>query len=258
EMPGQHDGEERERGGGEDAERRAAVAGRREPVRGEHRRRPERERALAEEGDAEPDPRPPEAASAAREGARRGEEPGERAQRERRVEQERAPEADEARREREDRAGCEPDALVEQEGAEPPEDEAGGDAERHAREPRAPGGDAEELEGERREPDDERRLVEEGLPGQVQRRPLAAHEHRLRDGGVDDRVADQVAFREPAGEERGGEEGEPQPRSGWASRVWRPAGARGARVARVPRAGGYLMALATRLMRARGMTIRSA
>src|SRR5207247_7995154 len=129
EMPGEHDAEERERGGGEDAERRAAVARRREPVRGEHRRRPERERALAEEGDAEPDPRPPEAASAAREGARRGEEPGERAQRERRVEQERAPEADEARREREDRAGCEPDALVEQEGAEPPEDEAGGDAE---------------------------------------------------------------------------------------------------------------------------------
>src|SRR5207245_9666205 len=128
-------------------------------------------------------------------------------------EQERAPEADEARRGREDPAGCEPDALAEQEGAEPPEDEAGGDAARHAGEPRAPGGDAEELEGERGEPGDERRLVEEWLPGQVQRRPLAAHEHRLRDGGVDDRVADQVAFREPAGEERGGEEGEPQPRS---------------------------------------------
>src|SRR5437867_7700370 len=211
EMPGQHDGEERERGGGESAERRTAVAGRSEPVSGEHPRRPERERALAEEGHPEPDSRPPEAASPAREGARGGEEPGERAQRERRVEQERAPEADEARREREDRAGCEPDALVEQEGAEPPEDEAGGDAERHAGEPRAPGGDTEELEGERREPDDERRLVEEGLPGEVLRPPLAAHQHGLRGRRVDDRVADQVTLGEPPREERGGEEGEREP-----------------------------------------------
>src|SRR5439155_23007177 len=62
--------------------------------------------------------------------------------------------------------------------------------------------------GQRREPDDERRLVEEGLPGQVLRSPLAAHEHRLRDRGVDDRVADQVAFGEPAREDRCGEEGE--------------------------------------------------
>src|SRR5439155_760106 len=207
-MPGQHDGEDGEPGDHQGAERRPAVAGRRQPVRGEHRGRPERERALAEEGDAEPDPRPPEAISSAREGTRRGEEPRERAQRERRVEQERAPEADEAGREREDRAAREPDALVEQEGAEPPEDETGGDAERHAREPRAPGGDAEELEGRRREPDDEGRLVEEGLPGEVLRPPLAAHQHGLRDGRVDDRVADQVAFGEPAREERGGEEGE--------------------------------------------------
>src|SRR5206468_1965571 len=109
-----------------------------------------REPPLTEEGDAEPDPRPPEPAAAAREGVCRGEEPGERAQHERRVEEERAPEADEARREREERAGSEPDPVVEQERAEPPEDEAGGDAEPHAREPRAPGGDTEDLDRERR------------------------------------------------------------------------------------------------------------
>src|SRR5439155_913148 len=126
EMPGQHDGEERERGDDGGAERWAAIAGRREPVRGEHRRRPERERALAEEGDAEPDPRPPEAASSAREGARGGEKPGERAQRERRVEQERAPEADEARRECEDGAGCEPAG----------EERGGEEGEPHRSEPR--------------------------------------------------------------------------------------------------------------------------
>src|SRR5439155_5673945 len=103
---------------------------------------------------------------------------------------------------------CESDPLLEEDGAKPPADQAGGDREGDARKPRAPGRDAEEPEASRGEPDDQRRLVEEWLPGEVERPPVAAGKNRPRGRGVDHRVTDEVALGEPAAQGRGGEEGE--------------------------------------------------
>src|SRR5262249_38939893 len=183
EMPRQDEGEKGERRGGAGADWGAAGARRRDPVGGEHGRRAERQGALREEGETEPRPRLPKAAAAAREAVHRGEEAGEREADQRRIKKERAAEADEPGREGEDRAGRESHAILEEDGAQPPADEARGDRERDTRQSRAPRRDAEKPEGDRRNPDDEGRLVEVGLPREIERAPVTADEDRLRDRG---------------------------------------------------------------------------
>src|SRR5439155_3225185 len=189
----------------ERAEPRSGDGRRREPEDGNDRRGRERQGTFGEEGDADPRPGPPQTRPAVLPRLRHAEQPEEGGEEHRRVEQERAREADEPGREREDGAGGDADLRPGEDRAEPREHEAGEHPGDRADEPRAPGGDAERIEGERGEPEDQGRLQEERLSGEVERAPVPPAEDRLGERRIEDGIADEVAGGDPAGEQRGRE-----------------------------------------------------